>query len=96
MNENLNPMSRVSPQQFPEVPVRRAEHQEGMLARLIEQQTAKVPSDWFLLAAIAAMSGSLLLEVRGRSRLSRFVGMWPTPLLTMGIYNKLVKLLGPR
>jgi len=67
-----------------------------MLARLIEQQTAKVPSDWFLLAAIAAMSGSLLLEVRGRSRLSRFVGMWPTPLLTMGIYNKLVKLLGPR
>jgi hypothetical protein len=89
MSDNTNPMSAVSPRHFPDMPVHRPEHQEGAVARLIEQQTAKVPSDWFLVAALA-------FDVRGNVRLSRFVGMWPTPLLTMGLYNKIVKMLGPR
>lgn len=77
-------------------PVIRREHAEGHLARLIEQQTAKLPSHWFLLSAFGSMGLSLGLELAGRSRASRFVGSWPTPLLVLGMYNKLVKTLGTR
>ena len=78
------------------VPVVRPEHAEGEIARLIEQQAGKIPSHWFLFSAIGAMLASLILELGGRTRASRFVGMWPTPLLTLGIYNKIVKTLGTR
>jgi len=77
-------------------PVIRPEHAEGDLARLIEHQTAKIPSHWFLFAAFASMGASLGLELSGRTRASRFVGMWPAPLLMTGMYNKLVKTLGTR
>jgi hypothetical protein len=77
-------------------PVLRPEHAEGVLARIIEQQTAKVPSHWFLLVALGAMGTSLVLELSGRSRASRFIGSWPTPVLVAGIYNKLIKTLGTR
>ena len=91
----VNPMAEASMQETP-APVLRPEHAEGELARLIEQQTAKIPSHWFLLAAVGAMSASLCFELTGRQRPSRFVGMWPTPLLVLGIYNKIVKTLGTR
>lgn len=74
----------------------RPEHAEGDLARVIEQQTAKIPSHWFLVGALGAMSLSLVLELADRRRASRFVGQWPAPLLIMGMYNKLVKTLGTR
>lgn len=77
-------------------PVIRPEHAEGAIARLIEQQAAKVPSHWFLFAAIGAMVASLGCEIADQRRASRFIGMWPTPLLVLGIYNKLVKTLGTR
>ena len=77
-------------------PVLRPEHAEGELARLIEQQTAKIPSHWFLIGALGSMGLSLGLELAGRQRESRFVGQWPSPLLIMGIYNKIVKTLGTR
>ena len=77
-------------------PVRRVEHNESSLTRVLEQQTAKVPSDLFLAVALGAMAAALAFEFSGRLRASRFVGMWPAPLLVMGVYNKLVKLLGPR
>jgi hypothetical protein len=79
-----------------EAPVLRAEHRESSLTRLIEQQAAKIPSDFFLAAALGAMVASLSFELAGRRRSSRFIGMWPGPLLVMGVYNKLVKTLGPR
>ena len=78
------------------VPIVRPEHAEGELARLIEQQTAKIPSHWFLFSAVGAMGLALALEASGRSRASQFVSRWPTPLLVAGIYNKLVKTLGTR
>ena len=77
-------------------PVVRPEHAEGDLARLIEQQTAKVPSHWFLFGAAAAMCLALGLEVSGRRRAADFVSRWPSPLLIAGMYNKLVKTLGTR
>ncbi len=53
-------------------PVLRPEHAEGEFARLIEQQTAKIPSHWFLFAALGSMGLSLALELSGRTRASRF------------------------
>lgn len=76
--------------------VRRPEHLEGSFTRMIEQQAAKVPSAVFLTAALGAASASLILELAGRQRASRFIGMWPSTLLILGVYNKLVKTLGPR
>ena len=91
----VNPAAEESLKDVP-VPVIRPEHAVGDLARLIEQQTAKIPSHWFLFAAVASMCASLGFELSGRTRASRFVGMWPTPLLVAGMYNKLVKTLGTR
>lgn len=92
---DVNPATEQSARPAP-APVFRAEHAEGHLARLIEQQTAKLPSDGFLVAALAAMGAAVALELTGRQRASRFIGQWPTPLLIMGVYNKLVKTLGTR
>ena len=77
-------------------PVLRDEHGEPTITRLLEQQAARVPSHWFLTASFAAMATSFGLELAGRRRWSRFVGMWVSPLLITGVYNKLVKAFGPR
>jgi hypothetical protein len=77
------------------VPVIRTEHRENLLTRMIEHQAAKVPSSVFLFAAFASMAIAATAELTGRRRVSRFVGMWPGPLLTMGLYNKVVKTMGP-
>ena len=77
-------------------PLVRDEHAEATFTRLVEQQTAKVPSHWFLLAAFGAMAASLGYELAGHRRMSRFMGMWAPSLLIVGVYNKLVKALGPR
>lgn len=75
-------------------PVVRDEHGEATVTRLIEQQTTRIPSHWFLVAAFGAMGLSLGLEIAGNRRWSQFVGMWPAPLLITGLYNKLVKAFG--
>lgn len=77
-------------------PVVRPEHAEGELARLIEQQTAKIPSHWFLAAACVAIGTSAGLEIANRGRASRFIGQWVAPLMIAGLYNKIVKTLGTR
>lgn len=77
-------------------PVFREEHKEGRLTRVIEQQAAKLPSGAFLVASIAAMAASAWFELTNQRRASRFVGQWAGPLLSMGIYTKLVKTMGAR
>ena len=92
---DVNPASAADPH-YEAAPVVRAEHREGALARMVEQQTAKIPSDVFLLTSFMAMAVSAVAELQGRQRTSRFVGMWVAPLLIMGVYNKMVKMLGSR
>jgi hypothetical protein len=75
-------------------PTPRAEHREGRVARAIEQQTAKLPSDAFLWAAVGSMGLSLALEMMGEEKKANFVGHWAPTLLIFGLYNKLVKLQG--
>ena len=70
------------------------EHKEGKVATAIEEQTAKLPSDLFLWAALGSMAVSLTLQIMGRKKESLFVGQWPAPLLLLGLYNKIVKLEG--
>lgn len=64
---------------------------EGPVARMIEQQTAKLPSDLFLWAALGSVAGSLALQFMGQKKDSVFVGQWAPTLLILGLYNKLVK-----
>jgi hypothetical protein len=70
------------------------EHREGGLAKPIEEQTAKLPSDTFLWAAITLMASSLTLQAIGRKHISLFIGQWVAPFLLFGIYNKIVKVGG--
>jgi hypothetical protein len=70
------------------------EHKEGKLATAIEEQTAKLPSDLFLWAAVGSIAVSLILQVTGIKKRSLFVGQWVAPFLVLGLYNKLVKLEG--
>lgn len=72
----------------------RDQHAEGAIARTIENQTAKLPSETFLVAAFSAIIASALLQIFGQQRLSLFVGQWVPTFLLFGIYNKLVKQLG--
>ena len=72
----------------------REEHREGPIARAIEQQTAKLPSDTFLWAAVGSMGLSLALEIMGEEKKANFVGHWAPTLLIFGLYNKNVKLQG--
>ena len=68
--------------------------EEGCVAKMIEQQTAKIPSDMFLWAAGASILGSLALKTLGQDKDSQFVGQWAPTFLILGLYNKLVKLHG--
>ena len=72
----------------------RQEHSEGAVARTIEQQTAKLPSDTFLWLAVGAMATSATLQVMGNRNVSLFIGQWAPTFLIFGLYNKLVKQLG--
>lgn len=67
---------------------------EGKVAKAIEEQTAKLPSDLFLWAALGSMAASLTLKIMARKHTALFVGQWVAPFLLLGIYNKLVKLEG--
>ena len=67
---------------------------EGRLARKIESETSKLPSDVFLWAAISAMAVSAGFKVAKNKHTSLFIGQWAATFLLLGIYNKLVKQLG--
>lgn len=75
-------------------PGARHEHREGPIARSIEQQTAKLPSDLFLWAALGSIAGSLVFQIMGDQHKANFLGHWAPTFLSLGIYNKIVKLQG--
>jgi len=72
----------------------RMDQREGPVARTIEQQTAKLPSDTFLWAAIGSICGSLVMMAMGEEKKANFIGQWAPTLLILGLYNKMVKLHG--
>jgi hypothetical protein len=72
----------------------REQYREGAVARGIEKQTAKLPSDAFLWAALASIAVSASLQFMGNRQVSNFVGQWAPTFLILGLYNKMVKQLG--
>ncbi|MCE7064947.1 hypothetical protein [Dyadobacter sp. CY326] len=70
------------------------EQNEGKVAKAIENQTAKIPSDVFLWSAITVMGVSLTLKILNRKHTALFVGQWAAPILLLGVYNKIVKTQG--
>jgi hypothetical protein len=89
MSSTLNQFTSESNQQS-----QPQQHAEGTVARTIEQQTAKLPSDTFLWAALGSVGASALLQLTGKKRASLFVGQWVAPFLLLGVYNKIVKVGG--
>lgn len=67
---------------------------EGETTKKIESMTARVPSQTYLYASIAAMAGSSILKSFGHKHMALFVGQWVAPFLLFGIYNKIVKTQG--
>ena len=70
-------------------------YSEGRVARAIEEQTAKIPSDIFLWAAVGSIGASFALHLlMDRKEDGLFVGQWAPTFLILGLYNKLVKQRG--
>lgn len=70
------------------------DHREGPVAKKIEEQTSKLPSDLFLWASLGAMGLALTLKLLKRNHAALFIGQWAAPVLIMGLYDKLVKTHG--
>jgi hypothetical protein len=67
---------------------------EGNVTKMIESQTAQVPSGAYLSVAVGAMAVSLALMLMDKKGLANFIGQWAPTILIMGLYNKLVKTQG--
>jgi hypothetical protein len=67
---------------------------EGPVAKTIEKQTARIPSDVYLWAALGTMALSLGLFIAKKKHSSLFFGQWAPSILIMGLYNKVVKVEG--
>ncbi len=77
-----------------ETPSKDPSHKEGPIARQIEQQTAKLPSDLFLWTALGAAGVSMVMQLSGAKHRGNFVAQWVPTLLIFGLYNKIVKVAG--
>ena len=67
---------------------------EGSVARAIESETSKVPSDYYLWFGLGAMGLSLLLQTTKFRHTGLAIGQAAAPILLMGLYNKIVKTHG--
>ena len=70
------------------------QHKEGPVARAIEEETGKLPSDLFLWTSLGAMGVSLVFQLANKKHTSLFIGQWAAPFLILGLYNKFVKVNG--
>lgn len=66
---------------------------EGPVAKAIERQTSKLPSDIFLWTALGVL-GVSAFQNRNRREGSQFLSQLGPTLLLLGVYNKLVKIAG--
>ncbi len=62
---------------------------EGKVGKALQEQTAKIPSDIYLWAALGTVALSLGLLFGRRKHLSILLGQWAPSLLVIGLYNKL-------
>lgn len=67
---------------------------EGNVTKMIESQTAKLPSKVFLCAGLTALAAAAALKMIGKKHSAIIVGQWASPFLLFGIYDKIVKVEG--
>lgn len=67
---------------------------EGTITVAVENRTSRLPSIAYLIGGVGALALSTGLMLCGRRRASIVVGQLASPLLIMGLYNKLVKTQG--
>jgi hypothetical protein len=65
--------------------------EEDQVSSYLESQSAKLPSSFYLGAALASMAASLALKAAGKDHAALFIGQWAAPFLIIGTYNKMVK-----
>lgn len=65
--------------------------QEGHATSYLESRTSRMPSGFYLGAALASMGLSLAFKMAGKNHTALFVGQWAAPFLVIGTYNKMVK-----
>lgn len=66
---------------------------EGPVAKAIEHQTSKVPSDVFLWTALGILGVSAFRNATHKGE-GQFMAQLVPTLLLLGVYNKLVKIAG--
>ena len=71
--------------------VRAGEIPEDQTTALMESYSTKMPTSFFLGAALTSMLGALILKASGKDHHALFIGQWAAPFLLLGIYNKMVK-----
>ena len=79
---------------FGEYSVQPGQHEEGAFTKRIEHFTSQVPSGLYLSLAFGSIALSAGLYLRGRKTDAIFVGHWASAILLLGVYNKMVKVLG--
>jgi hypothetical protein len=67
---------------------------EDDFTKTLERYTAQIPSSAMLALAVGAMGLSLMAQLGGRGKWGNFLAQWAPTIISMGIYNKLVKLEG--
>jgi hypothetical protein len=60
-------------------------------AHAVEDQTARIPSDTFLVAAIASVGAAIVCELTGRKQAANFIGMLAPTFIAFGLYNKIAR-----
>ena len=68
--------------------------EEGKVAKTIEHQTQRIPSDIFLWTALGFFGLSAAMQSTGRKHSSLLLSQLAPTFLLLGIYNKLVKVAG--
>jgi len=67
---------------------------EGATTKSIEKVTAAIPSGTWLVMGGGAIVASLALKMMGKHTTANFVGQWVPAFLMLGLYNKIVKVMG--
>ena len=64
--------------------VRAGEIPEDQTTALMESYSAKLPTSFFLGAALTSIVGSLILKTTGKDHHALFIGQWAAPFLLAG------------
>lgn len=67
---------------------------EEEMTNKFEECRPRISSKHFICAALTVMGLSIFFKCKGHKHIALFLGQWVSPILIMGLYNKLVKIHG--